>query len=371
MPAELQPRRVGEGRFDNESGMLVESHAQSEGSWLHSIQRRFVQVRTDAGSCDTTTLHARRETQLICALLCQGNSEVDIGREDKFNPQFVEGKLWRSSSIHWMNTSERRAAAAFSFSPAAIMPQQTTPLPPTTHHGRGSQARYVPESEQSEEDRKWMREALVMAEEAEEIIAKARNRTNELMNVSAVILARYRNLTPTHSQATRHAELEAIDQILKDYPPQAPDFPLRPHDGPPGDNVLHETTLYVTVEPCIMCGAALRQAGIKRVVFGAGNERFGGNGSVLGIHDDTELSLNSPGYEAVGGYYREEAIMLLRRFYLTENVNAPNPKSKARRVLKTEIQPPGVSMHGPGGQQKSKQVQLAIQRMIAANQLHS
>lgn len=117
-----------------------------------------------------------------------------------------------------------------------------------------------------------------------------------------------------------------------------------------------------------MCGAALRQAGIKRVVFGAGNERFGGNGSVLGIHDDTELSLNSPGYEAVGGYYREEAIMLLRRFYLTENVNAPNPKSKARRVLKTEIQPPGVSMHGPGGQQKSKQVQLAIKRMIAASQ---
>ncbi len=114
-----------------------------------------------------------------------------------------------------------------------------------------------------------------------------------------------------------------------------------------------------------MCGSALRQAGIKRVVFGAGNERFGGNGSVLGVHDD-HLLLNSPGYEAVGGYYREEAIMLLRRFYLTENTNAPNPKSKTRRVLKTEIQPPGVSMHGPGGAKKSKAVQLAMQRLASA-----
>lgn len=125
--------------------------------------------------------------------------------------------------------------------------------------------------------------------------------------------------------------------------------------------MLKETTLYVTVEPCIMCGAALRQAGIGRVVFGAGNERFGGCGSVLGAHDDDELC-NAPGYEAVGGVYRQEAIMLLRRFYLTENLNAPNPKSKARRVLKTEIQPPGVSMHGPGGQRKSAEAQRVLRR---------
>lgn len=44
--------------------------------------------------------------------------------------------------------------------------------------------------------------------------------------------------------------------------------------------------------------------------------------------------------------------MLLRRFYLTENVYAPNPRSKANRVLKTYFQPPGVSMHGPNGQPK-------------------
>lgn len=63
-----------------------------------------------------------------------------------------------------------------------------------------------------------------------------------------------------------------------------------------------------------------------------------------------------PKYKATGGYLREEAIMHLRRFYMTENASgmflfclflslvvcliipaAPNPKSKVNRVLKTEI----------------------------------
>jgi len=63
-----------------------------------------------------------------------------------------------------------------------------------------------------------------------------------------------------------------------------------------------------------------------------------------------------PAYHATGGYCREEAILILRRFYITENSNgastnvlvqlsltlvdaAPVPKSKANRVLKTDIPP--------------------------------
>lgn len=80
-------------------------------------------------------------------------------------------------------------------------------------------------------------------------IARARNRTNEWRN------------------ATLHAELEAIDHLLPDNP--AP---------------LSEITLYVTVEPCVMCASALRQIGIGRVVYGCGNERFGGCGSVIDVH---------------------------------------------------------------------------------------
>ena len=200
---------------------------------------------------------------------------------------------------------------------------------------------YVPKEEQAEEDLRWMRVALDMAQEAFDAaevpvgsvfvqngraIAKGRNRTNELMN------------------ATRHAELEAIDHILREQPPRAAGFGLHPHDGPPGDNPMLSTTLYVTIEPCLMCASALRQIGIQRVVFGAGNERFGGNGTVLPIQSSPYLEC-APPYTALGGYLREEAIMILRKFYLTENTKAPQPKAKANRVLKTEIQPPGVSMH--------------------------
>ncbi|KAF8164898.1 cytidine deaminase-like protein [Crassisporium funariophilum] len=174
---------------------------------------------------------------------------------------------------------------------------------------------------------KWMAEAMHMASSLArfqasevpvgcvfvrngEIIAKARNRTNELRN------------------ATRHAELEAIDTIISDksLTPKISQYPLS------------ETTLYVTVEPCIMCASALRQMGIKEVHYGCANDRFGGCGSVLGVNEQLEHPTHAP-YSATGGCCREEAIMILRRFYITENTNAPVPKSKANRVLKTEIHP--------------------------------
>jgi len=129
--------------------------------------------------------------------------------------------------------------------------------------------------------------------------------------------------------ATRHAELEAIDEILAD-----------PALTPPGSSryPLSETTLYVTVEPCIMCASALRQMGIKKVYYGCTNDRFGGCGGVISVNDRLEHPSHPP-YEAIGGHSREDAILILRRFYVTENFNAPAPKSKANRVLKTEILP--------------------------------
>ncbi|KAG8693608.1 tRNA(adenine34) deaminase [Ceratobasidium sp. 394] len=185
---------------------------------------------------------------------------------------------------------------------------------------------YVPVENQDPVHLRWMREALAMAEEAMEarevpvgcvfvrdgqIIARARNRTNELRN------------------ATRHAELEAIDEIFAST--ILTPTPIPPHP-------LSGTDLYVTVEPCIMCASALRQLGLRATYFGAANERFGGCGSVLDVNE--RPNLNHPSYPASFGYLREECIMILRRFYMTENMNAPIPKTKARRVLKTHIADP-------------------------------
>ncbi len=86
-----------------------------------------------------------------------------------------------------------------------------------------------------------------------EIIGRGRNRTNETKN------------------GTRHAEFYAIDQVIQTYPDSY-------------EEILSQSTLYVTVEPCIMCAGALRHVGIKKVYFGCGNERFGGCGSILDVH---------------------------------------------------------------------------------------
>jgi tRNA-specific adenosine deaminase 2 len=67
-----------------------------------------------------------------------------------------------------------------------------------------------------------------------------------------------------------------------------------------------------------MCASALRHLGVRKVYYGCGNDRFGGNGSVLSIHSDENHSNSS--YLSLGGYMREEAIMLLRKFYIKENI---------------------------------------------------
>lgn len=87
--------------------------------------------------------------------------------------------------------------------------------------------------------------------------------------------------------------------------------------------VLKECDLYVTVEPCIMCASLLRQFGIRKVYYGATNDKFGGTGGVLNIHQGNGASQSTGkeegDYEVSGGWLREEAILLLRRFYVQEN----------------------------------------------------
>ncbi|KAK9481197.1 cytidine deaminase-like protein [Lipomyces japonicus] len=134
------------------------------------------------------------------------------------------------------------------------------------------------------------------------------------------ILAEGMNDTNRSLCGTRHAEFLGIEHILQFYPA----------------SVFKETDLYVTVEPCVMCASALRQLQIRAVYFGCANDRFGGCGSVLRVNSDSGVERPYPAYP---GFYREEAIMLLRRFYLQENDKAPTPKTKKSRELKTDFLP--------------------------------
>ncbi|KAL3487785.1 cytidine deaminase-like protein [Aspergillus germanicus] len=129
------------------------------------------------------------------------------------------------------------------------------------------------------------------------------------------------NDTNRSMNGTRHAEFLAIQEMMRSYPKSA----------------LRSTDLYVTVEPCVMCASALRQYQIRSVYFGCGNERFGGTGSILTLHSDPSID---PPYPVYGGLQRQEAIMLLRRFYIQENDKAPKPRTKKHRELNTKFDDP-------------------------------
>jgi tRNA(adenine34) deaminase len=79
-----------------------------------------------------------------------------------------------------------------------------------------------------------------------------------------------------------------------------------------GDYRLGGATLYVTLEPCPMCAAAMAHARVARVVFGAWDPRQGAAGSVFNLVAADAMNHR---VDAFGGVLSEECGALLRRFF--------------------------------------------------------
>ena len=79
-----------------------------------------------------------------------------------------------------------------------------------------------------------------------------------------------------------------------------------------GNYRLPDTTLYVTLEPCLMCIGAITHARIKRVVYGASDPRAGAVNSVYTIPDDRKLNHY---VDVTGGLMADECGQLLRDFF--------------------------------------------------------
>jgi tRNA(adenine34) deaminase len=79
-----------------------------------------------------------------------------------------------------------------------------------------------------------------------------------------------------------------------------------------GDYRLTDTVLYVTLEPCLMCAAALVNARVRRVVFGAWDRQFGAAGSLI---DAFTLPGLNHRVDTFGGVLEEECGALLRGFF--------------------------------------------------------
>ncbi|XP_035778958.1 tRNA-specific adenosine deaminase 2-like [Anopheles albimanus] len=131
-----------------------------------------------------------------------------------------------------------------------------------------------------------------------------------------VIIARGCNLVNETKNATRHVEFICIDQTLE-Y--------ARTHGFEPPESIFASISVVVTVEPCIMCAAALLNLGVREIVYGCRNDRFGGS-TVLDVA--RLLKSNIP---IRGGVRGDEAMELLKEFYKGENPSAPVPKARASK----------------------------------------
>ena len=105
------------------------------------------------------------------------------------------------------------------------------------------------------------------------------------------VIARAHNLTETLTDVTAHAEIQAITAAANYL----------------GGKYLNECTLYVTVEPCIMCAGALGWAQTKRIVFGAADDKRGFQRfAPQALHPKTEV---------VSGVMADECAALMKEFF--------------------------------------------------------
>lgn len=126
------------------------------------------------------------------------------------------------------------------------------------------------------------------------------------------IIAYGANLVNKTKNATRHAEFICIDQVLE-YCRQ---------NNLNHTDIFRKITVVVTVEPCIMCAAALDQLKVNEIIFGCKNDRFGGT-TVLNVFDILKSDVI-----VRGNVRNDEAMDLLKEFYKGENPSAPVPKKR-------------------------------------------
>jgi len=110
------------------------------------------------------------------------------------------------------------------------------------------------------------------------------------------VIARGRNRKEEKDLALSHAEIEVV---------QAASLKL-------GDWRLSEVTLYVTLEPCLMCAGALLQARIGRVVYGCPDPKGGALTTLYKLAEDQRLNHTFP---VRSGVFATEAAALLQYFF--------------------------------------------------------
>jgi len=118
-----------------------------------------------------------------------------------------------------------------------------------------------------------------------------------IVNEAGEILSSGKNEREKDNDPTAHAEIVAIRKASKKI----------------GSWRLDELTLVVTLEPCVMCAGAILQSRVKRLVFGAFDQKAGSVGSSLDVIRDVRALSK---VEVVSGVLEDECKKLLSDFFL-------------------------------------------------------
>ena len=145
-------------------------------------------------------------------------------------------------------------------------------------------------------DRTFMREAL---EEARAALSHDDVPVGAVAVKDGEVIARAHNERELRGDPTAHAEILALQRAA----------------GAFGSWKLNELSLFVTVEPCPMCAGALVAARVKRLVYGAPDERAGAAYSVYNIVQDPRLNHQC---ELTAGVMRDECAELIQEFFRTK-----------------------------------------------------
>ncbi len=164
-------------------------------------------------------------------------------------------------------------------------------------------------NEQLKEDQSFMTQAIFLAQESAN---KGEVPVGALVVYEGTVVGQGANNKENKQCATNHAEIIAIEQASTKI----------------NSWRLSECTLYVTLEPCLMCAGALQQARIKRLVFGAFDPKGGACGSLYSIHDDRRLNHCFP---VIGGVMEVECSQILKKFF-------SNLRNKKKLKKKPETQ---------------------------------
>ena len=159
--------------------------------------------------------------------------------------------------------------------------------------GDSLSAAWVSADERIEADERFMREALAQARRA---AAEGEVPIGAVVVCQGHVIAEGRNHREADADPSAHAEFTAICRASREL----------------GRWRLPDCTVYVTLEPCIMCAGLMHQARIGRCVFGAADPKAGALGSLYAVNADARLNHAFP---ATGGVLADECAALLAEFF--------------------------------------------------------